>query len=153
MLANPIFLILIIAGAFFALVAFVMIALGVLTKNKATYKVGLWSLSLPVIFFGMIFIYYAVVAPWSHRKRIESYSKVYFYRQSDLNNELSLKSTGEFSCKCSTKIDIPYKGTWAPVGKDEVINFYDENGTLSEIGLISIDSQNRMVISFTDYPG
>ena len=146
MLESLLFLILIIAGAFFALVSFVIIGLGLLSNSKTTYKVGLWTLSVPAICFGIIFVFYAVVVPWSNEKAMEEYSGTYILDNMEVHVTLVLGEDGTYACDKIQGFPFSKTGTWKTGGIDGLFELREANGDLHFMQHgINPDSGNRMV--------
>ena len=128
MLESLLFLILIVVGAFFALVSFVIIGLGLLSKSKTTYKVGLWTLSVPAICFGTIFIFYAVVVPWLNGIEMEKYSGTYILDNSQPKVILVLKDDGTYTCDKIPEAPFSRTGTWKTGGIDGLFELREASG-------------------------
>ena len=139
-------------GAFFMFVSLIIYVVGGISRSKKIIRIGHWSSILPLFFFGTIFFYYGVIVPYGNKVQKNRYAKTYIYRQKGMKNELQLKTDGTFTCRCSSRVDIPYKGTWESGGIDGVLMFYDEDGVLVQYGMPAINYEEKKVISFSDRP-
>lgn len=152
MFENFLFVIVILASAFWALVLLVMIILWKKGNKQKILKRGILFLLLPLIFIAGLLFHREVVVPMNNKDQLFEYSDSYFNTHNRMHNTLDLSYDGSFTCKCPSFLDFPEKGTWNAGGLAGDFNFYKETGELIYTGRPEIDSLDRRVIYFSISP-
>lgn len=149
MLESLLFMFLIFAGAFFAIVSFVILGLGLLTNDKKIYKIGAWSLSVPAICFGIIFIFYSVVRPWSNWEDMKYYSGEYILQNSNTKVVLVLSDNGDYQCDPIPNTSFSEKGTWKTGGIDGLFELREDGRSLHHLSHGIHPDHGARMISFS----
>jgi energy-coupling factor transporter transmembrane protein EcfT len=142
MLESLLFIFLICFGGLFLLISLIVLLIGI-AKVLKLKKIALGIGVVPILCFGLIFFWYAIVVPSFNNNQMEDFAGVYVPHKSatEFLNEnvitktelkLTLYSDGTYKFDGIKGIELEKKGTWKTGGIDGLFEFRDEYGRLSE---------------------
>jgi energy-coupling factor transporter transmembrane protein EcfT len=143
MLESLLFIFLICFGGLFLLISLIVLLIGIAKKSSKLKKIALGIGVVPILCFGLIFFWYAIVVPSFNNNQMEDFAGVYVPHKSateSLNEnvitknelKLTLYSDGTYKFDGIKGIELGKKGTWKTGGIDGLFEFRDEEGRLSE---------------------
>jgi energy-coupling factor transporter transmembrane protein EcfT len=143
MLESLLFIFLICFGGLFLLISLIILLIGIAKKSSKLKKIALGIGVVPILCFGLIFFWYAIVVPSFNNNQMEDFAGVYVPHKSatEFLNEnvitktelkLTLYSDGTYKFDGIKGIELEKKGTWKTGGIDGLFEFRDEYGRLSE---------------------
>lgn len=135
-----------IAGIFFVIISMVILIVGLIGMKKKTIKIGLWSLSLPAICFGIIFFFYGVLVPMSNKSQMKDYSGTYL--SEDGKYTLTLKNDGTYISDSIPELRIHKNGIWKTGGIDGMLELYDNKGALKTHISHGVYPDGTLVLTF-----
>ena len=128
MLESLVFMFLIFIGGISLLFSIIFILYALISNNKRRIKTSLYSLSIPIFCFGLIFFWYGIMVLSFNNSEMKDYSGTYINEISNL--EIELKEDGTFIADSIPKLELTKTGTWKTGGVDGMFEFYDSHGNL-----------------------
>ena len=139
MLESILFILLILIGGLFMIIALVTMLIGIIKKSSRLKKTALTITIIPVLCWGLIAFWYLVTLPSLNKSDMKDFAGTYTPNTSfnaskrGINKpKLILSEDGTYIFDGLEGIGLKKQGTWKTGGNDGLVEFYDKNGNLSE---------------------
>lgn len=139
MLESILFILLILIGGLFMVIALITMLIGIIKKSFTLKKTALTITIIPVLCWGSIAFWYLVTLPSFNKSEMKDFAGTYTPNTSfnaskrGINeSKLILSEDGTYLFDGLKGIGLKKQGTWKTGGNDGLVEFYDKNGNLSE---------------------